>query len=810
MISFFRLILIFIFFLVCQPVFADAIAHVILTKGAVTAQNNEGVSRMLKRRSEIFIGDTIITQKKSSVQLRFIDKALLTIKAESKFNIEAYQLANIDQLKQNKAIMNLLKGGFRTITGNIGKGNKKAYRVNTPAASIGIRGTNYEVQQETLDTFVMAIYSGGIYVQNTAGSINLGFDSDFNFTRVRQGRAPQGLLMPPESLTQHTTTPHVDEEHNTQDNDQTEDESHHNEADSLANSNSNSEPQSETDLTDLAQQPNLADNPTTTEPTNTDLPPLQAPLDDAPDSAPDLVPEPIIEIASFEPDPVIDPLDSFPEPIIPDPVIPDDSSIPTPPPPDEPEPPRSIPLFDFSDPYSHSTPAPSPMQEVINDAEYGLMESGQLATMAIPLFNSSTLQNQSSLSTSSTLSHSSVSNFQGYDYSNDPTSINIHYQTIDPQTGATTNHEQEVTIDINVVSLKQLRQHISQKLDHKHVEINGIRLGQTDLLSDFRDDLRTYLKARLKGSKKDSIQELVAKIKNLVAQIKELIAQMKSPDTPADDWLAGTGSDLQIGNGAWDTDSDNPLIGIESNLDEETNRLEILYKPVTPDATVNNLVEFFDCASSNKVCDIQVNLVALADNIRWGAWLAEPTDQIQVYQHDTDSSGNATGQFNNQDNMLLFWLAAERANVNQLSGSASFSGSANCTDFSQCIGIADDGMVQSINGQFDVNFNNGSITNGQLTVNTAAANNSIYSSGPLSTWQVNFSGQMAAGQPEFVSNNLSGTVSQGGQQVSSDVTGTLGGIFVKPGDVFAGGYNLGTADNTDKHTAGVFALEQQP
>jgi hypothetical protein len=551
-----------------------------------------------------------------------------------------------------------------------------------------------------------------------------------------------------------------------------------------------------------------ADTPPSIDPEENELPPLQAPLSNTPDNNPDVIPEPLVDIPFTEPlddtpfsepladipfaepEPIIDPLENFP-----DPIIPEDNPTPTPTPPDEPDAPRSATLFDFSDPYSHSTPTPSPMQGVINDAEYGLMESGQLATMAIPLFNSNTMQAQAGASLSTV--------------SDPSTTINVHYEAINPETGLAISYEQDVSIDINVTSLEQLQQRISHKLEHKGAKINGIHLGHSDLLADFKKELFDYLKTKRKKFDKDFIKDLIAKI-------KDLIAKMKSPDDSPDDLPdepTDTNTGLQIGNGAWDMDSDNPLIGLESSLNEggETiDRLEILYKPVTADATVNNLPGFFACTDNNKACDIKVDLVALAHNIRWGAWLAEPTDQIQVYQHDTDSSGNATGQFNNQDNMLLFWIAAERADINQLTGSASFSGSGNCTDFSQCIGIADDGMTQSISGQFDVNFNNGNISNGQLTVNTAAANSSIYSSDPLSTWQVNFSGQMQTGQPEFVSDSLNGTVSQNGQQVSDTVTGNVGGIFVKPGDNFAGGYNLNTQDGTNKYTAGVFTLKKEP
>jgi len=44
---------------------------------------------------------------------------------------------------------------------------------------------------------------------------------------------------------------------------------------------------------------------------------------------------------------------------------------------------------------------------------------------------------------------------------------------------------------------------------------------------------------------------------------------------------------------------------------------------------------------------------------------------------------------------------------------------------------------------------------------------------------------------------------------STNIIGNIGGIFVKPGDVFAGGYNLGTTD-TNKHAAGVFSMDKTP
>jgi hypothetical protein len=177
-----------------------------LTKGNVTAISAVGESRELKRRSKIMSGDIIKTGLVSSIQIRFVDKALMTIKANSEMNIAEYQLANPNENIKEKALMKLVKGGFRTISGQIGKGDKSAYRVDTPAASIGIRGTNYEVHQEASGDFVIAVYSGGISVENAAASIQLGMNGDYNFTRVSKNKSPKGLLLAPETLTENSAT----------------------------------------------------------------------------------------------------------------------------------------------------------------------------------------------------------------------------------------------------------------------------------------------------------------------------------------------------------------------------------------------------------------------------------------------------------------------------------------------------------------------------------------------------------------------------------------------------------------------------
>ena len=44
----------------------------------------------------------------------------------------------------NRSALSLLKGAMRAITGYIGRSNRDGYRIETPTATIGIRGTDHE------------------------------------------------------------------------------------------------------------------------------------------------------------------------------------------------------------------------------------------------------------------------------------------------------------------------------------------------------------------------------------------------------------------------------------------------------------------------------------------------------------------------------------------------------------------------------------------------------------------------------------------------------------------------------------------
>src|SRR6266567_786561 len=188
--------------LAANVAFAQA-GKVVFAVGDVAALR--GAARVpLAAGSPIDAGDTIVTAAQSHVQLRFSDDALIALKPDSEFRIERYNFAG-QQDGTEIAVFRLVKGGFRTLTGQIGKLSGDRYQLLTTQATIGIRGTHYQVQICARDQCMNgnaaarsgmygAVYEGRIAVANAFGAGEFGIDELFY---VPDGEGPLRWLAPP-------------------------------------------------------------------------------------------------------------------------------------------------------------------------------------------------------------------------------------------------------------------------------------------------------------------------------------------------------------------------------------------------------------------------------------------------------------------------------------------------------------------------------------------------------------------------------------------------------------------------------------
>ena len=119
----------------------DSSATVVVSRGMVNAASS-GDERVLGQGDSVFVSDTVTTGDKSFAVLQFIDGAKVTVRPNSTMLIEEYAYTGSDQ---DQARLNLLEGGLRVITGAMAKSHPDHYKVKTPVALMGVRGTEFAI-----------------------------------------------------------------------------------------------------------------------------------------------------------------------------------------------------------------------------------------------------------------------------------------------------------------------------------------------------------------------------------------------------------------------------------------------------------------------------------------------------------------------------------------------------------------------------------------------------------------------------------------------------------------------------------------
>ena len=120
------------------------IARAVFVRGDLSAKLAEGATRTLKAGSAIFEGDTLITKTSSYAILIFRDKSRISLQANTVFRVDEMKFSE-KSAEKTTALFSLLRGGLRAVTGLIGKFHPKKYSMRTRVATIGIRGTGYDL-----------------------------------------------------------------------------------------------------------------------------------------------------------------------------------------------------------------------------------------------------------------------------------------------------------------------------------------------------------------------------------------------------------------------------------------------------------------------------------------------------------------------------------------------------------------------------------------------------------------------------------------------------------------------------------------
>ena len=196
---------------------ADEAGTVLFATGTVTAEREPPVP--LAKGDAVLDRDTVVTGPASRAQLLMIDGAKIALRPDSRLVIEEYAFTDPAAAPatitagDDKSVMNLVKGGFRAITGAIGSNDPGDYEVRTPVGVLGIRGTDYSAvfcrgdcgwapgvtPGTTIDDgLYLGVVEGGIVFRTPVDTIELGA-GEFAFIPL-ESRRPERLDVPPPVL----------------------------------------------------------------------------------------------------------------------------------------------------------------------------------------------------------------------------------------------------------------------------------------------------------------------------------------------------------------------------------------------------------------------------------------------------------------------------------------------------------------------------------------------------------------------------------------------------------------------------------
>lgn len=140
---------------------------------AVTAAER----RILALGHALYLGDRIVTGTNARLEARLKDGTVLTLGEQAEFVVQQVRGATPDS---DDSVFELLKGVFRAVTAQADseQPRSQSWRVQTPVATIGIRGTELwggfnllDAGSNTLD--VVMLEGTGVYVESNGRRVEL-------------------------------------------------------------------------------------------------------------------------------------------------------------------------------------------------------------------------------------------------------------------------------------------------------------------------------------------------------------------------------------------------------------------------------------------------------------------------------------------------------------------------------------------------------------------------------------------------------------------------------------------------------------
>ena len=120
--------------------------------------------RRLRKGARVHRDELLETSRKGQAELKLDDDTKLALGPRAQLKLDEFVIGNASESTATIAL-NFLKGTFRFITG---KRNSESYRIKTPSATIGVRGTVFDVYVDRKGDTLVLLHEGEVEICSSA------------------------------------------------------------------------------------------------------------------------------------------------------------------------------------------------------------------------------------------------------------------------------------------------------------------------------------------------------------------------------------------------------------------------------------------------------------------------------------------------------------------------------------------------------------------------------------------------------------------------------------------------------------------
>lgn len=139
----------------------ERVGAVSLVLGKAYIERSTQSRERVRAGTAIHVSDTILTEANGHVHIQFEDGGLVSVRPGSRLDVVRYDY-DAARPEQSSVKFHLQEGVTRSISGDAARSARQRFRLNTPIAAIGVRGTDFVVS--ATDRTTRALVNEGVIV----------------------------------------------------------------------------------------------------------------------------------------------------------------------------------------------------------------------------------------------------------------------------------------------------------------------------------------------------------------------------------------------------------------------------------------------------------------------------------------------------------------------------------------------------------------------------------------------------------------------------------------------------------------------